>query len=104
MKQGWEYKKIGNICNITTGKLDANAANEDGLYPFFTCSRIPLSINTYAYDCECILIAGNGDLNVKYYNGKFNAYQRTYILQLKMMLMELKCVIFSLSLICILKS
>ena len=30
MKQGWEYKKIGNICNITTGKLDANAANEDG--------------------------------------------------------------------------
>lgn len=83
MKQGWEYKKIGNICNITTGKLDANAANEDGLYPFFTCSRIPLSINTYAYDCECILIAGNGDLNVKYYNGKFNAYQRTYILQLK---------------------
>ena len=83
MKQGWEYKKIGNICNISTGKLDANAANEDGLYPFFTCSRIPLSINTYAYDCECILIAGNGDLNVKYYNGKFNAYQRTYILQLK---------------------
>ena len=83
MKQGWEYKKIGNICNITTGKLDANAANEDGLYPFFTCSRIPLSINTYAYDCECILIAGNGDLNVKYYKGKFNAYQRTYILQLK---------------------
>ncbi|WP_418787903.1 restriction endonuclease subunit S [Leyella stercorea] len=83
MKQGWEYEKIGNICNITTGKLDANAANEDGLYPFFTCSRIPLSINTYAYDCECILIAGNGDLNVKYYNGKFNAYQRTYILQLK---------------------
>ena len=83
MREGWEYKKIGNICNITTGKLDANAANEDGLYPFFTCSRIPLSINTYAYDCECILIAGNGDLNVKYYNGKFNAYQRTYILQLK---------------------
>lgn len=83
MREGWEYKKIGNICNITTGKLDANAANEDGLYPFFTCSRIPLSINTYAYDCESILIAGNGDLNVKYYNGKFNAYQRTYILQLK---------------------
>ena len=42
-----------------------------------------MSIDTYAYDCECVLIAGNGDLNVKYYNGKFNAYQRTYILDLK---------------------
>lgn len=83
MKQGWEYKKIGSLCDITTGKLDANAANENGVYPFFTCSKTPLSINTYAYDCECVLIAGNGDLNVKYYNGKFNAYQRTYILQLR---------------------
>lgn len=83
MKQEWEYNKIGSFCNITTGKLDANAANENGLYPFFTCSKTPLSINTYAYDCECVLIAGNGDLNVKYYKGKFNAYQRTYILQLK---------------------
>lgn len=83
MKQEWEYKKIGSFCNITTGKLDANAANENGLYPFFTCSKTPLSINTHAYDCECVLIAGNGDLNVKYYKGKFNAYQRTYILQLK---------------------
>ena len=83
MRKGWEYKKIGNLCNISTGKLDANAANENGLYPFFTCSKTPLSINSYAYDCECVLVAGNGDLNVKYYNGKFNAYQRTYILQLK---------------------
>lgn len=83
MRKRWEYKKIGNLCNISTGKLDANAANENGLYPFFTCSKTPLSINSYAYDCECVLVAGNGDLNVKYYNGKFNAYQRTYILQLK---------------------
>lgn len=83
MKQGWEYKKVGSICDIFTGKLDANAANENGLYPFFTCSKTPLSINTYAYDFECVLIAGNGDLNVKYYNGKFNAYQRTYILKLQ---------------------
>jgi len=83
MREGWTYKKIGDLCDITTGKLDANAANENGMYPFFTCSKDPLSINTYAYDCECVLIAGNGDLNVKYYNGKFNAYQRTYILSLK---------------------
>ena len=83
MKEGWEIVNIGSICNIITGKLDANASSEDGVYPFFTCSRENLWIDNYAYDCECVLIAGNGDLNVKYYNGKFNAYQRTYIITLK---------------------
>lgn len=82
-KSKWEYKKLGEVASIKTGKLDANAANENGLYPFFTCSREPLSINSYSYDCECILVAGNGELNVKYYKGKFDAYQRTYIIQLK---------------------
>lgn len=64
-----------------TGKLDANASSENGKYPFFTCSVYPLKIDTYSYDCECVLVAGNGDLNVKYYNGKFDAYQRTYIIE-----------------------
>lgn len=73
--------KIGNLTNIKTGKLDANASSEDGQYPFFTCSREPLKISTYSYDCECVLVAGNGDLNVKYYKGKFDAYQRTYIIE-----------------------
>ena len=73
--------KIGDITKIRTGKLDANAADENGQYPFFTCSKNPLKINTYSYDCECVLVAGNGDLNVKYYNGKFDAYQRTYIIE-----------------------
>ncbi|MEE0334838.1 MAG: restriction endonuclease subunit S [Catenibacterium mitsuokai] len=73
--------KIGDITKIRTGKLDANAADENGKYPFFTCSKEPLKINTYSYDCECVLVAGNGDLNVKYYNGKFDAYQRTYIIE-----------------------
>ncbi len=72
---------IGDITKIRTGKLDANASSEDGEYPFFTCSREPLKISTYSYDCECVLVAGNGDLNVKYYNGKFDAYQRTYIIE-----------------------
>ncbi|MBQ3525505.1 MAG: restriction endonuclease subunit S [Akkermansia sp.] len=75
--------KLGNLTKIRTGKLDANASSEDGAYPFFTCSREPLKINTYSYECECILVAGNGDLNVKYYNGKFDAYQRTYIIEAK---------------------
>ena len=73
--------KLEELIKVRTGKLDANAANENGQYPFFTCSKEPLSINTYSYDCECVLVAGNGDLNVKYYNGKFDAYQRTYILE-----------------------
>lgn len=73
--------KIGDLTKIKTGKLDANASSEDGQYPFFTCSREPLKISTYSYDCECVLVAGNGDLNVKYYNGKFDAYQRTYIIE-----------------------
>jgi len=73
--------KIGDLTKIRTGRLDANASSEDGQYPFFTCSREALRISTYSYDCECVLVAGNGDLNVKYYNGKFDAYQRTYIIE-----------------------
>lgn len=79
----WEKVKLGLLTKIRTGKLDANAASEDGVYPFFTCSKAPLKISSYTYDCECVLVAGNGDLNVKYYNGKFDAYQRTYIIETK---------------------
>ena len=73
--------RLGDYVKIKTGKLDANASSETGQYPFFTCSVTPLRIDTYSYDCECVLVAGNGDLNVKYYNGKFDAYQRTYIIE-----------------------
>lgn len=76
-----QYLKLGSLTRIRTGKLDANAADDNGKYPFFTCSKEPLSINTCSYDCECVLVAGNGDLNVKYYDGKFDAYQRTYIIE-----------------------
>ncbi len=72
---------LGDVTKIKTGKLDANASSEDGEYPFFTCAQKPLRISSYSYDCECVLIAGNGDLNVKYYEGKFDAYQRTYIVE-----------------------
>ena len=73
--------QLGKLVNVKTGKLDANASSINGAYPFFTCSKEPLKISTYSYDCECVLVAGNGDLNVKYYNGKFDAYQRTYIIE-----------------------
>ena len=73
--------RLGDYVRIRTGKLDANASSEKGQYPFFTCAIEPLRIDSYSYDCECVLVAGNGDLNVKYYNGKFDAYQRTYIIE-----------------------
>jgi type I restriction enzyme S subunit len=76
-----KLEKLGQYVKIRTGKLDANASSPNGEYPFFTCSVNPLRISSYSYDCECILVAGNGDLNVKYYEGKFDAYQRTYIIE-----------------------
>ncbi|MCC0653484.1 restriction endonuclease subunit S [Clostridioides sp. ES-S-0001-03] len=81
LPQGWKKVKLGTLVNIKTGRLDANESSLDGEYPFFTCSVKPLKISSYSYDCECVLVAGNGDLNVKYYDGKFDAYQRTYIIE-----------------------
>lgn len=78
-------KPLGDFVTIKTGKLNANAAVEGGQYPFFTCSREVYGIDHYAFDCEAILLAGNnasGDFNVKHYSGKFNAYQRTYVIQI----------------------
>ena len=74
---------VTEVFGITTGKLDSNASVPGGNYPFFTCSKDVLSIDRYAFDCECLLLAGNnasGDFDVKYYDGKFDAYQRTYVL------------------------
>ena len=79
---GWEYVRLGDICKITTGKLDANAQVENGHYLFFTCAERPFNIDSYAFDTEALLISGNGaNLGyINYYKGKFNAYQRTYVL------------------------
>lgn len=80
-QEDWRYVLLGDICQIKTGRLDANAMDEDGIYPFFTCSKDIYRINQYSFDCEALLIAGNGDIgDVKYYNGKFDAYQRTYVM------------------------
>ena len=79
-----DYKeyKLGEICNITTGKLDANAMVENGKYRFYTCARDYSFIDEYAFDTEALLISGNGAYvgYINYYKGKFNAYQRTYVL------------------------
>lgn len=77
----FEPRLLGDITSIRTGKLDANASSEDGKYPFFTCAKDPLRISSFSYDTECVLLAGNGNFDVNYYSGKFDAYQRTYILE-----------------------
>ncbi len=78
----WEEKSLGSLCSTTTGKLDANAMVENGQYRFYTCAKNYYFIDNYAFDTEALLISGNG-ANVgyiHYYQGKFNAYQRTYVL------------------------
>ena len=72
--------KLGNLASIQTGKIDVNKAVVGGKYPFFTCSRDVYEIDDAPFEGKAVLVAGNGDLNVKYYEGKFNAYQRTYFL------------------------
>ena len=82
----WQQIKLGDIVYIKTGKLDSNAAETNGIYPFFTCDPQTLRINTWAYDQEAVLLAGNnasGNYSAKYYRGRFNAYQRTYIISSK---------------------
>jgi len=84
--KGYPTLKWNDVFNTTTGKLDSNAMVEDGEYPFFTCAKEVFRIDKYAFDQEALLLAGNnaaGKYDVKYYNGKFNAYQRTYVLGLK---------------------
>lgn len=80
----YKIQKLKDFTVIRTGKLDSNAAVENGAYPFFTCDPQTLRINKWAYNTEAVLLAGNnasGNYTAKYYCGKFNAYQRTYIIE-----------------------
>lgn len=84
--KNWPLIGLLEFFDFRTGKLDSNAAVEGGVYPFFTCSRDDFRIDRYAFDCEALLLAGNNanaDYSVKHFKGKFNAYQRTYVLTLK---------------------
>ncbi len=82
----WELSDLGTTGNITTGKLNANAMVENGKYPFFTCSKDFYHIDVYAFDSKALLLSGNNasaTYDVKYFEGKFNAYQRTYVITIK---------------------
>lgn len=86
MNDMMEYEKLKTIAKYPTGKLNSNAAVEGGQYPFFTCAHEIYSIDRYTYDGEYVLLGGNnanGDFPIYYYNGKFDAYQRTYLIQSK---------------------
>ena len=77
----WKTVNLGTLCTIKTGKKDVNQGNANGIYPFFTCAEKHTFSDEYSFDCEALLIAGNGAVGqVSYYNGKFEAYQRTYVL------------------------
>jgi len=83
MSSDWPIVSLKEIVDFKTGRLDSNQAEEGGRYPFFTCSPTTFQINKFAFDTEAVLLAGNnaaGVFSVKYYKGKFNAYQRTYII------------------------
>ena len=81
--KNWNLLNLKDICNITTGKLNANAKDDNGKYRFYTCAKEYSFINSFLYDTEAIFISGNGSQvgHINYYKGKFNAYQRTYILK-----------------------
>ncbi len=80
--RGGGVNALGDHCTITTGKLDANAMADGGKYRFYTCAKDYYFIDQFAFDTDALLVSENG-ANVGYvhhYNGKFNAYQRTYVL------------------------
>ncbi|WP_337241182.1 restriction endonuclease subunit S [Vibrio cholerae] len=78
--EGWEPVSVGKIVDIKTGKEDANYATERGKYHFFTCGESALRCDDFVFEGKAVLLAGNGSFSVKRYEGKFNAYQRTYVL------------------------
>lgn len=75
----WRKANLPEITPIVTGKKDANFGTEDGKYLFFTCAQEPIKASSYSFDCDAVILAGNGDFNVKLYRGQFEAYQRTYV-------------------------
>ncbi|MES9901985.1 MAG: restriction endonuclease subunit S [Sedimenticola sp.] len=79
-----ERVRLADVVSMRTGKLDSNAAVQEGEYPFFTCSQKTLRIDKPAFDTKAVLLGGNnaaGVFPLKYYEGQFNAYQRTYVIE-----------------------
>ena len=79
----WCWVRLADLVEIYTGKKDANFGSPDGQYDFFTCSNQPIKCKSYSYDGEYLIMPGNGANigMVMHYQGKFEAYQRTYLLE-----------------------
>ena len=78
----WEENKLNSLCDIINGKCNAQDHVEGGKYPLFDRSATMKYSNDYLYDCEAIIIPGEGVKFVpKYYIGKFNLHQRAYALK-----------------------
>lgn len=79
----WEVVEIQKLVKITTGNKDTQDSNKYGLYPFFVRSQTIERINSYSFDGEAILTAGDGVGVGKVFhhvNGKFDFHQRVYCL------------------------
>ena len=80
----WEVKKLRYLCNIETGSCDTINADAEAIYPFYVRSQEVEKIDTWSYDCEAILTAGDGVGVGKVFHhhlgGKFDFHQRVYML------------------------
>ena len=82
-KKGWERKKIEDVVSISTGSKNTQDKLKDGKYPFFVRSQTVERINSFTFDCEAVLTAGDGVGTGKifhYLNGKFEVHQRVYVM------------------------
>jgi len=79
--EDWNLEYIDNFAHITTGGRNTQDRIEAGQYPFFVRSRTVERINSYSFDGEAVLTAGDGVGTGKvfhYINGKFDVHQRVY--------------------------
>ncbi|MGI6525364.1 MAG: restriction endonuclease subunit S [Bdellovibrionota bacterium] len=80
--KGWDNSKLGNLLKVETGVGDLKDSVKGGKYPFYVRSQIIQRLNTYSFDCEAVLTAGDGEIGkiFHYIEGKFSAHQRVYVI------------------------
>ncbi|KGJ90823.1 restriction endonuclease subunit S [Colwellia psychrerythraea] len=75
----WVEKNLGNVAKIKTGSSNREDSGRDGEYTFFDRSEDIRTSNIFLFDCEAVIVAGEGsDFIPKYFVGKFDLHQRTY--------------------------
>lgn len=76
---------LDEFCNVFTGRKNANEFEKNGVNKFFTCGPEALTINSFIYNGPAIIVSGNGAYTgrTRFYNGKFDLYQRTYACTIK---------------------